>query len=426
MAQKKILNKSEAYLLGGALFLGAVTYANAQEQRRYIYGDKELTAAGDGIFAKSYINEVDMFSGDYSLGNRFSSKDKIKYSCIDAKKGVEKIAENMKSDSLLTGKEKAFKHYLKGLAKTLKINDKRSLKMLDNAVKDGVISPVRDSLYDENGWKLNDEVYLIVAKTAKESVPTLVHFKAKTYDDIVLEETRENQSKLEQEAQEDSCIPEQPYLKKEYSVLKKKIVAEKVPKSGTYLAPEDESARFGLEAGMGTNNEIVTGAFIDLPLISWLRIGGFGNWYAETGKMPGSETSTQITQRQSELIGSTIYRDRTDEMTTILEGKPIAEYGAEIAFKTEDVEFPLRAGTHLSDEKKTLEGKSTIIHTSEGQLLEAPTVISNTKDCGHSTKSDLYLSAGVRFNLTENLSLGGSYNRIGKKNSGRVSLRYTF
>lgn len=399
MAGKMTFNKPGIYLLGGAVAIGAANYANCQEARKFIYGDKELTAAGDGIFAKSYINEIDMFSGDYSLGSRFSSKDKIKYFCTDAKKGLEEIAEGIKPEpgKELTGKEKAFKKYLKGLAKKLKTNNRESLRLLNNAVQDGVISPVRDSLYNEKGWKLNDDVYLVVAKTAKESVPILMHFRAKNYDDIVLEETREAQEKIGE------------------------ATGDRSKNKGSYCA------RFGLETGIGTNNEKVVGTFVELPLTSWLSLEGFGSWYAARGNPTFSGKSTEVTKRQRELIGPETYKQRTDEITTSIEEKAVADIGAGLTIKLNDyLEIPLRIGKEFSNQHKTLEGKSTIIHDRNGQLLEAPSVITNTKDCGHNPTSNKYFSIGPRWNLGKNLSVGLSFNKMGRKNSGRINLRCSF
>ena len=52
--------------------------------------------------------------------------------------------------------------------------------------------------------------------------------------------------------------------------------------------------------------------------------------------------------------------------------------------------------------------------------------ITNSKDDSKGIKTNLALSAGARFNLTKNLSLGASYNRIGKNNSARINMGLRF
>lgn len=393
MAGKMTFNKPGIYLLGGAVAVGAANYANAQDKpRNFIYGDRELTAAGDGIFAKSYINEVSMSpDNSYSIKSRFSSKDKINYSCTDAKKELKRIINGMGPDNKLTDKEKAFKDYLKELARTLNTNDKASLELLNNAVKDGIISPRNDSLYNERGWKIKDDTYLVFAKTGNESVPILYHFKLKS-----------------------------PAEEKE-SGLEKKAGKTGEDYKGSYCA------RFGLEAAAGTNNERVVGAFVELPLASWLSLEGFGSRYAGRGNPTHSDKFTEVTKRQRELIGPETYKQRTDEITTNAEEKAIADIGAGLTIKLNDyVEVPLRIGKEFSNQHKTLDGKSTIIHERNGKLLEAPSVITNSKDCGNSAKSNLYLSAGARLNLGKKLSMGVSFNKMGRKNSGRINLGYRF
>lgn len=83
--KRNIVNKLGMYLLGTAfgasLYFGAVNYANAQDASKvqniaksnspksliYSGGSDELTTTGDGIFAKSYINNVELFLNELVL-----------------------------------------------------------------------------------------------------------------------------------------------------------------------------------------------------------------------------------------------------------------------------------------------------------------------------------------------------------------------
>ena len=56
--------------------------------------------------------------------------------------------------------------------------------------------------------------------------------------------------------------------------------------------------RFGLEYALGTNREELAGAFLEIPLTSWLAVEGFGNYYFAKGNPLSSGTQTEVTTRQ--------------------------------------------------------------------------------------------------------------------------------
>ena len=480
--KRNIVNKLGMYLLGTAfgasLYFGAVNYANAQDASKvqniaksnspksliYSGGSDELTTTGDGIFAKSYINNVELSPKRACSLMQFYSKDKINYSIIDVKKGLEQRIKKIGHDSTLTKKEKAFKYYLKKLSKKLKSNDKESLKLLNTAVKDGYIDPVTDTLYDEKGWKIKGDTYMAVVKTKKQEIPILLYFKLKNFEDIVKEGKLEKEAKktardssgITKTAEDslkatagDTSKAEQFYemtsdtvrLLKQFGKLtdKQKIewgkLSSELKEKGYEWAAygiwvkrkEQPRTKFGLEAALGTEKEAVVGVFYSTPLASWLSLEGFGDWYAAKGNPLSSGKSTQITARERELMGAAKYKQRTDEIITSSEEKAIADAGLGLTFNITDwLEIPLRAGATISKEKKTLDGKSTIIFEGNSQSLQVPSVITNTKDGGKDIKTNPYISAGTRFNITKHLSAELSAIKRGEIVDGRVNFRYNF
>ncbi len=499
------------------------TPINPEKSQNLIYAEAELTSAGDGVLAKSYVTEVNVSpDNEYSLKSKFSSKDKIKYFFTDARKGLERIVKKMGRDSKLTGKEKAIKYYLRGLARKLRSNDKASLKLLNTAVKDGIISPEEDGLYNEKGWKVKDDVYMAVVKTKSQETPLLLYFRPKTYaearkkegrleqeikKEAKPEETRQADAKMssasvaelekkdssetitkyEKEKQEagrdnlrvkepvisdsletkesifiDSSATEKPFIEvidgilqllKPYDSLtteqKKEYQMEYANFWGAkdivgvnpelYVVIEDstkeEEAKpeknaggpgFGLEAGVGNNGEKTVGVFGDVPLTSWLKLGAYANYSAARGNSYSYDERTEITQRERQLIGPATYKQRTDEITTTLEDMARAEVGAGITLKiSENVEIPFRVGAKILNEKEIKEGKSTIVHERNAQILgEAKTITGQTES--DSPVNRLSLSAGAIYNINKNLAVGAEFNRTGNYNQGQVNLRVGF
>ena len=196
--------------------------------------------------------------------------------------------------------------------------------------------------------------------------------------------------------------------------------------------PEKASeTRGGLEVALGKNHEGIVGTFIDIPLTSWLSTEGFMDWYIARGNPIFAGTQREVTLRDRQLIGNGIagpmYKFRRDGITTTTEERAIADIGAGLTFKLTDYfELPLRVGLNVANQQKTTEGMSTIWHERNNLPIGQPETITNSKDDSKGIKTNLALSAGARFNLTKNLSLGASYNRIGKNNSARVNMGVKF
>ncbi len=474
-----------------------------------------LTTAGDGVFAKSYVNKVEISPNSrYNLRGEWKSRDKISYSVIDVKKGLKNEIRNYEKKHFSkgmkpSGEEKATLAFYKELYKKVNGNDKKSLKLLENAVRDGVMDSEKDSLYKNGESGLEQGLYMVRVKTKSRSFPVLLYFRKKSFAEVEKEsrlekevkgEVQKEKSKEEHikeileewkakaKARADSISAAQQKVQKEGTKkdslesitkyeekmferwraelkLKEDSIAKakaqlpdtsyvEKPDTGYIVTPFDTSAvpdtsyakevaeekisegeelstRFGLEAAVGTNREAVLGGFVEFPLNSWLSLEGYGNYFVKRGKSVFSDLGTQVTQRDRQLIGTGIigptYKYRVDEIHTTAEERAIADIGAGITFKIKDnLEFPLRIGAGLLSQQKTLDGKNTISFERKGQQLQAPSIITNTEKENPALKGDLTLSAGARYNLTKKLSVGASFNRIGKKNSGRLNLRHEF
>ncbi|HKL24162.1 MAG TPA: hypothetical protein VJ912_02400 [Candidatus Nanoarchaeia archaeon] len=162
--------------------VSAQTNQNAanNQGKNYIYAnDKKITAAGDGIFAKTFVQNVPLTpKSKISLDSLFhAKKGKVYFDVINAKKGISNIKNYIVSQGELTGKEKAFKNHLNSLEKFAEKNpgDSNTVEILNNALKDGTLSVKEDSLYDakKDEWKIKDGAYIIRAKSsAKDNLKT--------------------------------------------------------------------------------------------------------------------------------------------------------------------------------------------------------------------------------------------------------------
>ena len=179
-----------------------------------------LTSVGDGVFAKSYVNEVEISPDSrYNLRGEWKSKDKINYSVIDVKKGLENEIKNYQKKHFSkgmkpAGEEKATLAFYKELYNKVNSNDKESLKLLENAVRDGVINSETDSLYTNGELRLEQGLYMVRVKTKSRSFPVLLYFRKKSFAEV------EKESRLEREVQRDSVGILEQKVQKEVKVEK--------------------------------------------------------------------------------------------------------------------------------------------------------------------------------------------------------------
>ena len=189
--------------------------------------------------------------------------------------------------------------------------------------------------------------------------------------------------------------------------------------------------RYGLNAFVGTNSEYGLGASINFPITPWLSVEGFANWYAshlrnDNGLPVSSGSSSNVTLREVQQAG-TKYKYRTENLTTKTEDHVAADIGAGLTFRIPDwnVEFPLKAGVNFSNRHETLNRTDNIRFEENTQTLEEH-LISNSKPGKRSLELHPTMSAGARYNITKNLSVGAEFNRTGKTNSARFNMGVRF
>lgn len=189
---------------------------------------------------------------------------------------------------------------------------------------------------------------------------------------------------------------------------------------------EIRGPRFGLEGRIGNDGEKTVGIFGNAPLTSWMNLEGYANYSIAYGNPYLHDVKTEATQRARLLIGPSTFENRGDKITTTLEEKARAEAGMGITFRlTDRIEIPFRAGVKLLDGKETKDGESTISHERNGQPLGETKTITNSKESTNQINR-LSLSAGAMYNINKNVSVGGSFNRTGKHNSGSINLKVGF
>ena len=184
--------------------------------------------------------------------------------------------------------------------------------------------------------------------------------------------------------------------------------------------------QLGIEVGAGTNKEVTAGIFGNVPVTPWLRAEAFGNYSVVKGESYIPKEPEIISESEQSLIGPGTYKTRVDETTTSFSDKGIAEAGVGITFiPNKKIEFPLAAGIKFSKRTKTIDGKSTISFERNQEPLGEPQVITNTLEY-NKFAYPLFLSGGIRYNISKNLSLEALYNRVENQNTGKINLRLNF
>mgnify|MGYP001612573062 CR=1 FL=1 len=438
MFNKKRLRNLGAYLVSGVLTLGTAAYANAQDSSvaqiknqkpipvNRIYAEKDLTVTGKSIFLVSDYTLLNLSENEsYDLGKKFSSKEKVSYKIISPNE-LKGIIKNDSTDFVL--KRRFEKFYKKAK------NNKKSLSSLERAVKDGRIEA--NELED-----VEEGMYAIYVYNSNQGVIRFVEVPGKLERKVEKEEQMQEVKKYE----EKSGVSPEVYVavpeKEETKKIEQRESTEggrtepgksREKKKAKSTRAEKPRTRFGIEAAVGTNSEFVVGGFVDVPLTSWISLEGFGNVYTsyfarkDKGLPIFTESTPVVNVRDRQLIGPGTYKQRIDKITTDVTERAIAEMGAGLAVKMWNFELPLRVGAVLSRKEKRLDGKSTISFDRNGQPLGQPQEITNSKNEKPGLKWNLGLSAGVRYKLTKNLSVGVSGNRTGNVNSVRTNVRYNF
>ena len=398
------------------------------------------------------------------------------------------LKKDLKSRDIQSQKERiATIEYYENLLNETSQNDRSSLNKLEKSLYDGIIDVQKDSLMVDSIWQIKEGEYIIISKNKKtewyaaNSVPIIVDIKtrdgkigSKSATAVTQAPKQKDEKKDEKEVfmeeNGDTLRLLKPYHKmtneqikeffsrrnlfagkKEIEIISKEgdslwtytrikdvdenyVGEKKLKDSVRKEAEQDEEnkakevlrTKFGLQAGIGTNGQKILGAFVDIPLNSWLSGESYINYYFARGNPVFTDRATEVTIRERELVGSNIYKQRTDEIITDIAERAMGEMGLGVILKAGNLEFPLRIGNVLSRKEKTLYGKSTISFERDGQLLREPNVITNSKDENPGSALNLSLSAGARFKINKNLFVGGSFNRIGQKNTGRINIGLKF
>ena len=164
------------------------TNASEKQGKNYIYShDKKVTAAGDGVFGKTFVQNLPLTpKSKISLDSLFYAKQgNVCFDVVRAEKGISNIKNYIVSQGDLTGKEKAFKTHLNSLENFVEKNpsDTKSVKLLNKALEDGTLSVKEDSLYNPKTqeWNIKKGPYIIRAKSnktdnlKKQTIPILAN-----------------------------------------------------------------------------------------------------------------------------------------------------------------------------------------------------------------------------------------------------------
>jgi hypothetical protein len=456
-----------AYLANPASAYSQTQQDTGAERNNRIYSRLDHTTAGEGVALKKVIYDVILNPNEnINLGNLFgftAKRGEVSYTLIGGKEGLEQITGFIKkdgslirsqakpmffgytieSDTSLTDKEQASLNYFTTLLSFTKPSDPAAVNLLERAVKDGVIKAKEDGLLVDGQWKIPKEggLYTLIVRSEDvgqfkgNSIPVLMHITPSSATLYVPQDTLEGKTGKALEPTTDTTGIEADTLKAPWQ---RDSDADRARQEGrakpTYAidrhtgriakTKKDLSPSFGLEASVGTNGEIPIGAFFRAPLNSYLALELSSNYHARKGDL-GSDSTTDVVERELVNGGAGIYQERIDELTTILDKKTRAEFTAGPVLTFGPVDVALRAGASVLDELKTYNAKSKIRHIRNGNTLDE-NVIEGTQSFGSELKAKYLVGADVILNLTKDIALKGQVVRTGDQNSFRGGVRVIF
>ena len=446
---------------------GMIMPEKPDTSRRYMPSG-ELTTIGSGRLLGSYVQRLDLSSRTEPVDfrNVISNSKGTRFFVANARNYLMNIA-NRKDDFYVTPEGRAFRNYLVNLARHTPRTDVKTRRILNRALRDGVINPseIRDSL----GRPLIKETpVMIIGYKGRESAAGLFYVnlsqsqvrrnylgereKART-DSIRIARSAQARAdsinearRLREQQRSDSILAAtQDSIRRAGatadSLRREQEARQRVPQATPdtthyefippiYKAPRSRGLEFAVGATYSTDQELGLGLEISAGLTNWLRLGAYGSY-----KIP-QEHSIRVmpadtTQRATQLIGPGTYKSRTD-VTTISDRQKgnVYEAGAEFSVTPLSwLDLFARAGARFDNVARMTDEKSTIEFTRDGALLQAPSVI---EDSVASNMHPIYasFSGGARFNLTKNLFLEGSYSRIesktGNQNRGKLGVGFKF
>lgn len=363
----------------------------------------------------------------------------------------------------MTGEQKAFNNYLRHLINNTEENDQASLRTLNSAAADLNIS--NSELYNNGQLAVRPGLYLANISNGTQSTNMLLYFNepfvpqearvpttapegisgqvpsidsseavrarefARLTDSIRVAQQRADSIRNVQEEQR----PRQVLIQPSAPVAPVYQPAHK-PVSPRYPRHEPGRRGFevGLEASLNMNQDLSFGAgvFGSARVAPWMRIGAYGEYSISNKGIP-TTSRPDTTQRSTELIGPGTYKDRTDIITHSQRENVKGEFGGELTFIPHPIlEFPIRVGAEVAKANEVLDETSTISFTRNGQPLQAPSVISNSKP-SNSNPLNMTIGAGARINLTNRLYASAMYNYVNSRiknnqNRGKFSIGYRF
>lgn len=417
-----------------------ITTNRSQRQQAPIYTyDLDLTAAGNGIFISDFIYNYDISEGELPFNRMFGSTLPIRVHFEDARTNIEARIRSMGPDSALTGEQRAFKQYLMTILPNTSRNDSASLRILNRAAADLVISP--NELYNNGQLTIKPDLYVANISNGKASLSMIMYIdesgrlSKSQVDSIVRERTSNSHEFVRYDLIDQGRINAlQDSLRKERfradSIARER---RRIPESMAVrenppeFVPQEKKEGRGLEAmfevGGTTRGELSVGALLSAHSGQW-GIGAFGNYFVVNNNESQSQTDT--TQRSTELIGPGTYKDRTDFSTVYTREHGNGVAGMELTFAPASwLDLAYRVGAEFEKKNSTETDTSVINITRNGQSLPGqPTTIENSQSIS-SNDTRLSMTAGARFYIGK-LNLGVYYNRVGKKNRGIISGGFRF
>ncbi|MCX6749138.1 MAG: hypothetical protein NTW17_00120 [Candidatus Pacearchaeota archaeon] len=400
-------------------------------QNRILSGNYCLSATGEGIYLKNFCHDVELGSDSrINLNQRFSLSATVgndNYEVITGREGV-RYGLRMLRRGRLTPEKRASITYLENLLQRMSENDSASVSLLEQDAQNGILG---DGINDLS--QIHEGIYAFVAKSGRSGryvengMPIFVNIR------IPGRETR-----AQEQAQRDTAAAHEgeraqrvvaPTDTGDANYRRGRAPVRANAEAARTLAPQRTGQEFvpprtarrvfgaGLEAAIGTDNELILGMFANARIIPGIGLELSGRYFSRRGDSDFIRSPTDTTERATEHIGST-YKTRTDEITTSFDEKGFVELGGRILIEP--------AGVKIFDRTEDIEGRSTIESIRNGNQLEAPQVITNSQRKSRNVTHPS-LTAELRVHPFKNFFVSAGYNRtIGRGYNPNQQNRGTF
>ncbi len=387
-------------LLAGAAFIPGKVNAQQSKQTEKVYQndiyskDKRDSAAGDGIFLKRYVHDLELAPGTKYEFNLYAKEGDIHYDVMGIKQGLKYAISYLEHEKNLTKKDVATIEYFRALLNESPESDSASVSVLKKSLADKVID-ANDSLFVDGVPRVKDGRYVVVARSdlveengkkyLPRSLPIIIDVKnsAEELYKIATEKTP-----VFEMAPPEVAAPVQKAAPAETPV---KTPVESAPENKYFLGVYGDAVQNGkpaLEVRAGFEPHVSRNLRLGLEAAAYF------------GKPEETSINTE-NMRESVLIGPNTEKERTDNTNTHTEITNLGSIGPLISYEHGRASFYAEAGALLQRVKKNERGMSVIDITRDNQIIRADTIAGEAKPVSE-RRAEIEAAVGMGYRISKN------------------------